>query len=185
MTNPAILFNMNSHQNNLAATPGFLTMSFDMVTVRVGKANVAADIPVNLQVLTAMSRYFRSAFEGGFKEATESTVLLDDVTEQTFRIFIQWAHAQLFSSGPTVLVPPRTILGRTATEEPAANANDQDDGEEDDEDSNTSSFHSDAGCYCSFCSPSHNRSDVVFLMDETNTTNGEHQCKDTYFNDKR
>jgi hypothetical protein len=168
---------MNSHQNNLAATPSFLTMSFDMVTVCVGKADESVDIPVNLQVLTATSPYSRGAFEGDFKEATERIVILNDVTEQTFRIFLQWTHAQLFSSGSTVLVLPRTILGWTASEK-------SEEYEEHDEDSKTSSIHSDGWCHCSFCSPSHDCSGMVLLIDELDMTSGDYQCKDTYFDDE-
>ena len=38
------------------------TMSFEMVTVRVGEADVAVDIPVYRDQLSAVSLYFRGAF---------------------------------------------------------------------------------------------------------------------------
>jgi hypothetical protein len=70
------------------------TMSFEMVTVRVGEADVAVDIPVYRDQLSAVSLYFRGAFEGPFKEATDRILPLTDVSEQTFRIFLQWTHFQ-------------------------------------------------------------------------------------------
>lgn len=61
--------------------PTYLTMSFDIVTVRVGESDYAVYIPVHREVLAAVSPYFRGAFEGGFREATKRTILLTDVTE--------------------------------------------------------------------------------------------------------
>ncbi|KAH7087856.1 hypothetical protein FB567DRAFT_443038 [Paraphoma chrysanthemicola] len=54
--------------------------------------------------------YFRGAFTGDFKEATEGVITLTDVSEQTFRVFLQWAHAQMFSSGSGALIPDPSIL---------------------------------------------------------------------------
>ena len=65
------------------------TMSFDMVTLRIGDPGVAVDLPVYQDVLSAVSHYFRGAFDSSFKEATERFTPLTDVTEQTFRIFLQ------------------------------------------------------------------------------------------------
>jgi hypothetical protein len=69
------------------------TMSFDLVTVRVGSPDKAVDIPVYQELLSSVSPYFRGAFEGGFKEAAAGVVPSTGVTEATFRIFLQWAHA--------------------------------------------------------------------------------------------
>lgn len=63
-------------------------MSFDVVTLRVGELDVAIDIPVYRRVLSAVSPYFRGAFEGSFKEATDRFLSLTDASEQTFRIFL-------------------------------------------------------------------------------------------------
>ena len=52
-----------------------------MVTVRVGEADVAVDIPVYRDQLSAVSLYFRGAFEGPFKEATDRILPLTDVSE--------------------------------------------------------------------------------------------------------
>ncbi|CAN9210927.1 unnamed protein product [Alternaria alternata] len=61
----------------------------DSVTVRVGEADTAVDIPIYRDRLSAVSPYFRGAFEGSFKEATDRNLSLTDVSEQTFRIFLQ------------------------------------------------------------------------------------------------
>jgi len=86
-------------------------MSFHLVTIRVGEPDHAVDIPVYRELLSSVSPYFRGAFEGGFKEATNRTIPLTDVTEQTFRIFLSWANAQLQQSAP-VPVPHLSILPR-------------------------------------------------------------------------
>ncbi|KAH7074885.1 hypothetical protein BKA63DRAFT_533897 [Paraphoma chrysanthemicola] len=43
-------------------------------------------------------------------EATEGVLMLTDVFEQTFRVFLHWAHAQMFSSGSGALIPDPSIL---------------------------------------------------------------------------
>src|ERR1041384_375834 len=40
------------------------------------------------------SEYFRGAFEGSFRESEEKSIVLDDVTEATFRLFQVWLYAQ-------------------------------------------------------------------------------------------
>jgi hypothetical protein len=69
-------------------------MTFELVTLRVGEPNVAVDIPVYREVLAGVSPYFRGAFKSSFKEATGKFLPLTHVSEQTFRIFLQWAHMQ-------------------------------------------------------------------------------------------
>lgn len=66
-----------------------------MVTVRLGQVDEAVEIPVNLELLKAVSPYFGGAFEGGFKEATDRKIESTDVTEQTFCIFL---HGRTHSS---------------------------------------------------------------------------------------
>jgi hypothetical protein len=90
-------------------------MSFDLVTVRVGSPDKAVDIPVYRELLSSVSPYFRGAFEGDFKEAAAGVVPLTDVTEATFRIFLQWAHAQMHSCGSDVSIPDHSIFPRTAS----------------------------------------------------------------------
>ncbi|KAI4708477.1 hypothetical protein J4E89_006533 [Alternaria sp. Ai002NY15] len=67
----------------------FLTMDLASVTVRVGEADASVDITVYRNMLSAVSPYFRGAFEGSFVEATDRFMSLTDVTEQTFPIDVQ------------------------------------------------------------------------------------------------
>jgi hypothetical protein len=70
------------------------------------------DIPVQRELLSSISPYFRRAFEGGFRERVEGVIPLNDVTEETFQIFLKWAHAQLRSSDSNVSIPDLSILPR-------------------------------------------------------------------------
>ncbi|KAH6843803.1 hypothetical protein B0T12DRAFT_421148 [Alternaria alternata] len=91
-------------------------MSFDMVTVRVGEVGAAVDIPVYRDQLSAVSPYFRGAFKGSFKEATDRNLRLTDVSEQTFRIYLQWANVQVNSqSGGGSMTAPETLLRKPTT----------------------------------------------------------------------
>jgi hypothetical protein len=74
-------------------------MKLDLVTVRVGEEPHAADLQVYRELLTSVSPNFQGAFDGKFREADERRVALTDIMEQTFRIFLQWAHAQLGCGG--------------------------------------------------------------------------------------
>ena len=58
---------------------------------------------------------------------------MTDVTEQTFRTFLQWAHAQLYSSGFEEPIPDQSILGSSTTEESETAANDQNEYSDDEE----------------------------------------------------
>ncbi|KAF2823787.1 hypothetical protein CC86DRAFT_457428 [Ophiobolus disseminans] len=92
------------------AAPNLLKMNFDLVTIRVGETGHTVDFPVYRELLSSVSPYFRSVFEGGFKEADDRVISLVDVTEQTFRIFLQWAHAQAYRSGSGALIPDISVL---------------------------------------------------------------------------
>lgn len=96
-------------------------MDLATVTVRVGEADIAVDITVYRYMLSAVSPYFRGAFEGSFIEATDRFISLTDVTEQTFRMLLQWAHTQKneLPSGGTVQ-PPGILL-----QEPMKNTADE------------------------------------------------------------
>jgi hypothetical protein len=122
---PLSYFNMPPSQN--LPVPSYLTMNFDFVTVRVGEQEFAVAFQVYRKIITAVSPYFHGVFSG-FNEATDRTTSLEDVTEQTFRIFLQWMYAQLHTSGPSVLVPDLSFLGPSANQQ---NDGGQDDGEED------------------------------------------------------
>jgi hypothetical protein len=69
-------------------------MSFDIVTIRVGDPEIATDISVYRELLSAASPYFRAAFDGRFKEARERLLTLNDVSEQTFRLFLTSLHVR-------------------------------------------------------------------------------------------
>lgn len=131
------------------------TTSLELVTIRIGKDLI--EIPVYRELFSSVSPYFRNAFDGSFKEATDGTIPLPDITEATFRTFLQWAHAQLHSSSRLADVPDRSILPRNpsseahadlASNEPGASINtedgsDESDGTEaDDTGSNSSSSES-------------------------------------------
>jgi hypothetical protein len=79
-------------------------MSLDSVTLRIGEPGVAVDTFMYREILTVVSPYFRSVFEGAFKEATERFLTLTDVSEQTFRIFLQWAHMSMGEQSSKVSV---------------------------------------------------------------------------------
>jgi hypothetical protein len=77
----------------------------DSVIIRVGGPSHVVEILVNCDLICSVSPYFRSAFQGKFQEATDRVISLPDVTEETFRIFLQWARSQEHDSGVDVLVP--------------------------------------------------------------------------------
>jgi hypothetical protein len=83
-----------------------------IVTVRIGQPNTTVDVPVQRELISSVSLYFRSAFDGAFRETTEGVIPLTDVTEETFQIFLKWAHAQLRSPDSDVSVPDLSILPR-------------------------------------------------------------------------
>jgi hypothetical protein len=85
-------------------------MSYEVVTIRVGKPEVSIDFQVYRDLLISVSAYFRGAFAGGFKEAVDGVIPLTDVSEGTFRVFLQWAHAQMFSPGSGALIPDPSIF---------------------------------------------------------------------------
>ncbi|KAI4944568.1 hypothetical protein J4E91_008571 [Alternaria rosae] len=81
-------------------------MNLTTVIVRVGEADTAVDITVYRNTLSAVSPYFRGAFEGSFVENTDRFMSLTDVTEQIF----QCQHL----SGATV-PPPVVLLPESTT----------------------------------------------------------------------
>ncbi|KAI4639051.1 hypothetical protein J4E93_009541 [Alternaria ventricosa] len=93
----------------------FLTMDLDTVTVRVGEADTAVDITVYRDILSAVSPYFRSAFDGPFVEATDRSICLTDVTNETFRMFLQWAHSQKCQLSNGAAFPQHAILVQKPT----------------------------------------------------------------------
>ncbi|OSS45425.1 hypothetical protein B5807_10171 [Epicoccum nigrum] len=93
-------------------TPSFLTMDLDTVTLKLGQAEIA----VYKTLLTAVSDYFRKAFDGPFREADERSIALEGVSERTLRIFLQWAYVQNLQFNPfsgalkyDALLPPDEV----------------------------------------------------------------------------
>ncbi|KAI4663655.1 uncharacterized protein J4E78_004071 [Alternaria triticimaculans] len=127
LTSKTTRFDSGSHsgarsQFVAAMALNFLTMDLDTVTVRVGEADTAVDITVYRDVLSAVSPYFRSAFEGPFVETTDRSISLTDVTEQTFRMFLQWAHTQKDQRSSGATVPSPAILLQKSTTQHAHEA---------------------------------------------------------------
>lgn len=93
------------------------------MTVRVGDGEATTDVPVYRALISAASPYFKAAFEGGFKEAEDRLLTLNDVSEQAFRLFLTWLHAQhglsATTTGTLVTIPPiDTLLPPGATVQP-------------------------------------------------------------------
>lgn len=63
-----------------------------MVTIRVGVET--APFHVHYKMITHHSPYFRSAFDGSFKEAHNKSIKLDDVDPWMFKIFMGWLYTQ-------------------------------------------------------------------------------------------
>jgi len=65
-------------------------MTLDVVTVLIEDKAII----VHEALLSAASPYFRKAFNGSFKEADDRAIFLPDVSERTFRAFLQWLYTQ-------------------------------------------------------------------------------------------
>ncbi|TID26589.1 hypothetical protein E6O75_ATG01082 [Venturia nashicola] len=62
----------------------------DLVQVEVGEEKEG--FTVHKDLLTAVSPYFKAAFEGGFKEAKNKSVPISDATPLQFRLFLNWIY---------------------------------------------------------------------------------------------
>ncbi|KAF2499049.1 hypothetical protein BU16DRAFT_614602 [Lophium mytilinum] len=71
-------------------TQGSIPTGLAIVTLKAGPEAVPFHIHEDL--LCRHSQYFRGAFKGGFKEAEERTIALDDVTVASMRQFTQWLY---------------------------------------------------------------------------------------------
>jgi len=65
-------------------------MDPEMVTIKVDTEE--KPFPIQKELLMYQSKYFRAAFEGGFNEADDRTVTLEDVDEDLFRLFSNWLY---------------------------------------------------------------------------------------------
>jgi len=61
-----------------------------MVTIKVGKEG--EPFPIHKELVIYQSKYFRAAFKGGFKEADDRTVTLEDVDEDILRLCFNWLY---------------------------------------------------------------------------------------------
>lgn len=62
----------------------------DIVTVKVGPEETPFNVHKDL--LTSCSPYFKAAFEGRFREASDKTIALPDVTKTHFASFLDWLY---------------------------------------------------------------------------------------------
>ena len=63
-----------------------------MVTIFVGKTK--EPFYVHLDLLCDASSFFKAAFAGNFKEASEKTMQLPDDRESTFKFFVDWLYGR-------------------------------------------------------------------------------------------
>lgn len=97
-------------------------MTLDVVKVRIEDKTVI----VHEALLSAVSPYFRKAFNGSFKEADDRAISLPDVSERTFRAFLQWLYTEnmRYSTSAAALQasaidPPDNTVKNTAMEAPS------------------------------------------------------------------
>jgi hypothetical protein len=90
-------------------------MGTDIVIVRVGEGMV--DFSVHKDILFAVSRYFHRAWDRSFLGVKERIVMLRDVSEATFRIFLTWSYSQCLpgSAHGDVLVPSTSTTSAAQT----------------------------------------------------------------------
>ncbi|KAE9977679.1 hypothetical protein BLS_001203 [Venturia inaequalis] len=73
--------------------PSFLdNIGTDLVTVQIGDGDTQEFFPVYKDLLTACSPYFKAAFDGKFREASDKAVSVPDVTSTQFRLFLDWLY---------------------------------------------------------------------------------------------
>lgn len=72
--------------------------SHKLVKVHVGPKRKLWDLHEDL--LCDRSEYFRSAFQGGFKEATEKQIHLKEEDPEAFALFVDWLYGRTLAPGP-------------------------------------------------------------------------------------
>jgi hypothetical protein len=91
------------------------TINLDTVTLKIGEAEITA----HKAMLTAVSDYFRNAFDGPFREANERSIALEGVSVRSLKMFLQWAYIQsLHFDTPSVALGFDTLLPELAEDEP-------------------------------------------------------------------
>ncbi|KAF2810464.1 uncharacterized protein BDZ99DRAFT_571037 [Mytilinidion resinicola] len=68
------------------------TFGTEIVTVRAGPG--AEPFHIHRNLIAHWSRYFHNAFKGGFREAEEKEITLDDVEPWLFKIVMEWLYTQ-------------------------------------------------------------------------------------------
>jgi hypothetical protein len=103
-------------------------MNLDTVILKIGQAEIA----VHKALLTAVSDYFRKAFDGPFREANERHITLEGDSERSLRMFLQWAYGQSLqfdtssaALGFDALLPPDVAKGNNKEEKPADNTDNE------------------------------------------------------------
>lgn len=80
-------------RSSSAAGPGpFMGLCSDVVTVYVGPEK--NPFYIHKTLLSSKSTYFRAAFEGSFKEATEKSLYLADDDPHCFAFYVLWIYNQ-------------------------------------------------------------------------------------------
>ena len=69
-----------------------------MVTIFVGMTK--QPFYVHLDLLCDASSFFKAAFAGNFREASEKTMQLPDDRESTFKLFVDWLYCQRYEMLP-------------------------------------------------------------------------------------
>ncbi|EKD16219.1 uncharacterized protein L3040_009541 [Drepanopeziza brunnea f. sp. 'multigermtubi'] len=69
---------------------GEMTASSNMVTIYVGPDRKCWTVHENL--ICDRTRFFRSAFRGGFAETTEKSIWLEDDDPEIFKLFVEWLY---------------------------------------------------------------------------------------------
>lgn len=69
----------------------------DLVTIEVGPEKKV--FHVYKDVLTSASPYFKAAFEGEFREATEKRIYVEDISTSTFEAFMDWLYFRQLPGG--------------------------------------------------------------------------------------
>ncbi|KAF2809519.1 uncharacterized protein BDZ99DRAFT_520870 [Mytilinidion resinicola] len=87
-----------------SAMPSFMTMSGVLVQLKVGPEGQDSGSPVvygaHRDLLAHHSGYFRALFKKGTEESGDLTVLLPDISPNTFNIFLDWFYFDRFPWQP-------------------------------------------------------------------------------------
>lgn len=68
--------------------------------VLVGTGDRTTEFNIPGALLTDCSTYFTGALNGGFREADENKIVLDDEDPEVFRTFVAWMYKQRLSNKP-------------------------------------------------------------------------------------